>query len=157
MPPSRVAAVAIVSFLSLAAPAREAAAQGQAGVHGRRDFALEALGGSAGSLVGIGLVALASECGVEDMGCIITTVGAGGVMGAAGATLGVTLAARATGSPRSFAGAAIGAVVGTGVGLGLHWLLNHNSDRNLGDRIVVPIFVLSQGVLAAAGSRIGGR
>jgi hypothetical protein len=56
-------------------------------------------------------------------------------------------------SPRSAGGAALGAVVGTGVGLGVHWLLNSNSDRNLGDKIVVPIFVLSQGVFATLGSR----
>jgi hypothetical protein len=117
-------------------------------------FVIEALGGSAGSLIGIGLVGVASRCGVEDLRCILLTVGAGGALGAIGATVGTSLAARYTESERSLGGAAAGAVVGTGVGLGVHYLLNRNSDRNLGDKIVVPIFVLSQGILSAVGSRI---
>jgi hypothetical protein len=116
-------------------------------------FVLEILAGSVGSLVGIGIVGLASNCGVDDLRCILLTVGAGGALGAVGATVGTSLAARAMHSPRSAGGAALGAVVGTGVGLGVHWLLNSNSDRNLGDKIVVPIFVLSQGVFATLGSR----
>lgn len=120
-------------------------------------FVLETLAGSVGSLVGIGIVGLASNCGVDDLRCILLTVGAGGALGAVGATIGTSLAARATRSPRSVGGAALGAVVGTGVGLGVHWILNKNSDRNLGDKIVVPIFVLSQGVFATLGSRAIGR
>jgi hypothetical protein len=119
-------------------------------------FVVEALGGSAGSLIGIGLVGVASKCGVEDLRCILLKVGAGGALGAIGATVGTSLAARYTGSERSIGGAALGAVVGTGIGLGVHYLLNRNSDRNLGDKIVVPIFVLSQGILSAVGSRILG-
>jgi hypothetical protein len=53
-------------------------------------------------------------------------------------------------------GAAGGAIVGTGVGLGVHWLVNQNSDRNIGDDIVAPIFILSQGTFAALGSRLIG-
>jgi hypothetical protein len=120
-------------------------------------FTVEALAGSVGSLVGIGIIGLASTCDVEDLRCILLTVGAGGALGAVGATIGTSLAARAMHSPRSVGGAALGAVVGTGVGLGVHWLLNNSSDRNLGDRIVVPIFVLSQGVFATLGSRALGR
>jgi hypothetical protein len=33
-----------------------------------------------------------------------------------------------------------GAVIGTGIGLGIHYLLNRESDRNLGDMITIPIF-----------------
>jgi hypothetical protein len=120
-------------------------------------FILEALGGSLGSLVGIGLVGLTSRCGVEDLACGITSVGLGGVLGVVGATVGTLVVARYQESPRSAAGAVLGALVGTGVGLGVHYVLNNNSDRNLGDAVVVPIFVLSQGVLAAAGSRVVGR
>jgi hypothetical protein len=119
-------------------------------------FLIEAVGGSVGSLVGIGLVGLVSHCDVEDLGCIITSVGAGGLVGAICATAGATIAARQTGSNRSVAGAAIGSIVGTGVGLGVHYLLNSGSDRNLGDAIVIPIFVVSQGTLAALGSRLMG-
>lgn len=121
------------------------------------NFVIEAGAGALGSLVGIGIVGLASSCGVEDLACIITTVGAGGVLGAVGATVGVSIAARHTGAPHSLIGAALGAVVGTGAGLGIHWLLNRSSDRNLGDAVVVPIFVVAQGVGAAVGGRAGGR
>jgi hypothetical protein len=124
--------------------------------NGSGAFLIEALAGSVGSLVGIGIIGLTSHCGVEDLGCIITSVGAGGLLGAIGATLGATLAAHETGSRRSVGGAAVGAVVGTGVGLGVHYLLNSNSDRNLGDAIVIPIFVISQGTFAALGSRLMG-
>jgi hypothetical protein len=116
-------------------------------------FVLEAGSGSLGSLVGRGLIGLSNKCGVEDLACILLKVGAGGALGAVGATIGTSLAARSMNSPRSVAGAALGAVVGTGVGLGFHWLLNRSSDRNLGDKIVVPIFVVSQGIFAALGSR----
>ena len=120
-------------------------------------FVLEAAGGTAGSLAGMGIVAVASKCGVEDLACTLLTVGAGGALSAIGATVGTTLVARQTGSNRSVPGALLGSVVGTGVGLGVHYLLNRNSDRNLGDKVVVPIFALAQGVFAAWGSRLLGR
>ena len=125
-----------------------------AAAEARGSFALEALGGSVGSLVGIGIVALSSRCGVDDLACVITSIGAGGALGIVGATVGTVMTARLTDSPRSVLGAALGAIAGTGVGLGVHYVLNRNSDRNLGDKVVVPIFVISQGVLGAAGSRL---
>jgi hypothetical protein len=120
-------------------------------------FAIEALGASAGSLIGIGAVALTQKCGVEDLGCVIIKVGAGGAVGAVGSVVGSQLAAAYTGSRRSVLGASVGAIIGTGVGLGVHWLLNSGSDRNLGDKVVVPIFVFSQGIFSALGSRALGR
>ena len=120
-------------------------------------FALEALGGIAGSLAGMGITAVVSNCDVEDLACTILTVGAGGALSAIGAAAGTTLVARQTGSRRSIPGALAGSVVGTGVGLGVHYLLNRESDRNLGDKVVVPIFAIAQGVFAAWGSRLGGR
>ena len=120
-------------------------------------FMLEALAGTVGSLAGIGIVGLTSKCDVEDLGCTILTVGAGGALGIVGATAGTSLMARRTGARRSLVGAALGATVGTGIGLGIHYLLNQSSDRNLGDQIVIPIFVLSQGTVSALGSRLVGR
>lgn len=132
-----------------------AAASGGANSSGA--FVLEAVGGTAGSLVGMGIVAAASNCDVEDLACTLLTVGAGGALSAIGATVGTTLVARQTGSQRSIPGALLGSVVGTGVGMGVHYLLNRGSDRNLGDKVVVPIFALGQGVFAAWGSRLIGR
>ena len=121
-------------------------------------FTIEAAAGSVGSLVGIAIVGLSHKCGVEDLACLIMKAGASGATGAIGATLGTYAAAGYTGSPRSLGGAALGAVVGTGVGLGVHWLLNRASDRNFDDPYaVVPIFTLSQGIVSAIGSRLLGR
>jgi hypothetical protein len=118
-------------------------------------FAIEAAAGSAGSLIGIAAVGLSHKCGVEDLACLIMKAGASGATGALGATLGSYAAAGYTGNPRSLGGAALGAVLGTGVGLGVHWLLNRASDRNFDDPYaVVPIFTLSQGIVSALGSRV---
>jgi hypothetical protein len=118
---------------------------------------LEALGGSAGSFIGMGLVGLVSNCGVDDLVCLLKTVGAGGVAGVVGATIGVSVVARATGSRRSVPGAILGAVVGTGLGVLIHIGLDRGTDRNLDDVIVIPIFTVSQGTIAALGSRLLGK
>lgn len=166
----------IVAIVLIAVGSRTLGAQAPAGVTDRREmaptitrtsaltvrpdgsgaFLLEALSGSLGSLAGIGTVILASDCGFDDLGCEILTAGAAGALGVVGATVATSIAARYTGSRRSMGGALLGAVVGTGAGLGVHWLVNQNSDRNIGDAVVLPIFVISQGVVAALGSRLFG-
>jgi hypothetical protein len=120
-------------------------------------FALEALAGSVGSLAGMAAVGFTSDCGVDDLACVIQAIGAGGALGVVGATLGATLTARATGSDYSVLGAVLGGLVGTAVGLGVHWLFNQNSDRNLGEYETIPLFAVSQGIFAAMGSRALGR
>ena len=121
-------------------------------------FAIEAAAGSVGSLVGIGIVGLAHKCGVEDLACLLLKAGASGATGALGASLATYAAAGYTGSPRSFGGALLGAVVGTGVGMGVHWLLNKGTERNLDDPwVVVPVFTLGQGIVSAVGSRLLGK
>jgi hypothetical protein len=116
-------------------------------------LALEVLGGSLGSAIGIGAVVLISDCGVDDLACDIISAGAAGAAGVLGATLGTAFVARQTGAKHSVAGAALGAIIGTAVGLGVHYLINSNSDRNLGDAIVLPIFAVSQGLFAAIAGR----
>ena len=125
---------------------------------GRGSLPLEMLAGAAGSALGMAVVALNADCGVEDLACGIRRAAGAGALGAVGATVAVTLAAGATDAPGSVLGASVGALVGTGVGLGVHWLLNQGTDRNLDDALVIPIFAVSQGTLAALGSRwLGGR
>lgn len=89
---------------------------------------LEVLAGMAESLAGMAIVGRCAECGLVDLGCVIGAVGAGGALGAV-----------------------------AGVGLGVHWLLNRGSDRNVGDTVVIPIFAVAQGIGAALGSRALGR
>ena len=156
--PRHAPACLLAATLGLATPAlaQSSVAPSRAGVS-RGAFAIEALAGTAGSLAGIAIVGLGTDCDADDLGCVINRIGGAGALGAVGATVGVALAARRTGAPRSTAGAAIGAVVGTGVGLGVHYLLNRNSDRNLDRAVVIPIFAVSQGVVAALGSRAMGK
>jgi hypothetical protein len=125
--------------------------------NGPGSLAVEALAGSFGSAIGMGIVALAADCGFDDLGCELLSVGAGGIAGIVGATIGTTIAARQTGSSHSVLGAALGATVGTGVGLGIHYIFNRGTNRNLGMPVVVPIFVISQGTVAALGSRLLGK
>ena len=121
---------------------------------GSGTLALMALGGSVGSLAGIGLVALASSCGGDDLACTILSVGAGGAAGAIGATVGTMVVARGADVRASTFGAGLGAVAGTAVGLGVHYLLNRGTSRNFDTPgAVVPIFALAQGIFAALGSQ----
>lgn len=119
-------------------------------------LALEAIGGTAGSLVGIGAVLLTSDCNVDDLGCEILSIIGAGAAGVVGSTVATQLVAGHTGSRRSVLGAALGGAVGTGVGLGLHYLINANSDTDLDSDAVIPLFAVSQGVFAALGSRLIG-
>jgi hypothetical protein len=135
----------------------ESNAQVEIEANGPASLAVEALAGSFGSAIGMGIVALAADCGFDDLGCEILSVGAGGIAGIVGATIGTAIAARQTGSSHSVLGAALGATVGTGVGLGIHYIFNRGTNRNLGMPVVVPIFVISQGTVAALGSRLLGK
>ena len=120
-------------------------------------FLVESAGGMLGSAVGIGVVALSTSCGGDDLGCGILKVGSAGIVGAIGATIGTTLAARHTGSRRSVLGAALGAVVGTGAGVTIHYFLTRAGGSTVGDRAAIAAVILSQGLTSAAGSRLLGR
>src|SRR3982751_1156884 len=74
-------------------------------------FFVEAAGGVLGAGLGAGIVLLSTSCGGDDLGCGILKIGSAGLVGTIGATVGTTIAARHTGSRRSVAGAALGAVV----------------------------------------------
>ena len=120
-------------------------------------FVVEAAGGMLGSAVGIGVVALSTSCGGDDLGCGILKVGSAGIVGAIGATIGTTLAARHTGSRRSVLGAALGAVVGTGAGVTVHYFLTRAGGSSVGDKAAIAAVIVSQGLVSAAGSRLLGR
>ena len=152
-------AVAYAEAQSITSPSHRAESA-TSGLQSKRDpgaYFLEALGGTVASFIGMGIVGLVSNCGVDDLVCLLKTVGAGGVAGVVGATIGVSLVARATGSKRSIPRAVLGAVVGTGLGALIHIGLDRGTDRNLDDVIVIPIFTVSQGTIAALGSRLLGK
>ena len=149
----RVAKTAVVCVGLLGVPSA-GAAQAERPAPDAGTIALMALGGSVGSLAGMGLVSVASDCGIDDLACTIVTVSAGGAAGALGAVVGTYLVARGARVRASALGAGLGAVLGTGVGLGVHYLLNRGTSRNFDTpSAVVPIFVLAQGIFAALGSQ----
>ena len=149
------ATIGIVSMFAISSAGCQSRASDRS-VQSRRtgNVGMTVLAGTLGSAAGISSVFILVDCGVEDLGCGIRRAAIAGVAGVVTSTVAVVLSARATRTPYSAPGAFAGALVGTGVGLGLHALINRNSDRNIGDYITLPIFALSQGTLAALGSRL---
>jgi hypothetical protein len=120
----------LVALLLVSATA--AAQRAAAAVTGARSFAVEALGGTVGSALGIAIglaVAKANDCpSGDDVACTLQKLGITGIIGVAGATIGTAVVGRWAGTNPSLVGA--GTVV---------------------------LFSVTQGILAAAGSRIGAR
>jgi hypothetical protein len=132
-----------------------------AAVTGASAFAAEALGGAIGSALGIAIglaVAKPDECPPEDdVVCPLRRLGVTGIIGIAGATLGTTVAGRWAGTDPSILGAFLGAAAGAAVGIGLEHLMTEEMGQSLGNAGTVVLFSVTQGILAAAGSRIGSR
>jgi hypothetical protein len=128
-------------------------------VSGARAFAVEAVGGTVGSALGIGLglaIARPDNCpSNEDLACILRRLGTVGIVGVAGATVGTFVAGRWAASDPSIVGALLGAAVGAAAGIGLEHLVTEELNQSLGNAGAVVLFSVTQGILAAAGSRIG--
>src|SRR5215211_8087548 len=78
-------------------------------------FAIEAAGGTLGSLAGVALglaVARIDSCDSEDLACILSGLSVGGLGGVVGATLGTVVAGRRFETRPSTAGAIVGSLVG---------------------------------------------
>jgi hypothetical protein len=145
---------ALLVSASIDAPAQQTSPTARDGTHA---FAVEALGGTIGSAVGIAVglgLTKPDDCPTDDIACILQKRSVSGVIGVAGATLGTTLAGRWASTEPSIAGAFLGAAAGLGIAIGLEHLLSEEMDRSLGDAGVVLLFSLAQGILAAAGSRL---
>ena len=152
----RCALVAVIVVSPLAAVASGAQQVRQVGF---RAFAIEAGGGTVGSIGGVlaGLaIARPDRCDVEDLKCTLAGLGVGGIGGTIGATLGAVVAGRAGGTQPSAPGAFVGAVAGAFAGVGVVYLLIEEANLRLGKPVTVLAFSLTQGVLTAAGSQIGG-
>jgi hypothetical protein len=140
-----------------------AAAQGAApaAVTGARAFAAEALGGTVGSALGIAIglaVAKPTECpSADDVVCTLRRLGITGIIGVAGATIGTTVAGRWAGTDPSLIGAFVGAAAGAAAGIGLEHLITEEMGQSIGNAGTLVLFSVAQGILAAAGSRLGSR
>jgi hypothetical protein len=155
----KLVSLVAMAFAALGAP--EARAQRSAPVvaRGARAFVVEALGGSAGSALGIGLGLVIAKPGGcpsnDDIACILRRLGAVGIIAVAGTTVGTVVAGRWAGTDPSIVGALLGAAVGAAAGIGLEHLITEEMNQSLGDAGAVVLFSVSQGILAAAGSRLG--
>lgn len=118
-------------------------------------FAIEAAGGTLGSLIGFGAVLLGEDdCGVEDLGCHIENAFLGIALGTLGSAAGSYVAGRAFDTRPSGAGATLGAVVGAAAGLGAWHLFTEELDFVNSTETAVVFYALTQGIFAALGSRL---
>jgi hypothetical protein len=149
-----------VALLLLALPPVVAHPQQAAptAVSGTRAFAAEAVGGALGSAVGIGLglaVARPDDCpSDDDVVCTLRRLGVTGVIGVIGATVGTAVAGRLADTDPSLVGAFLGAAAGAAAGIGLEHLITEEMGQPLGNVGAVLLFSVTQGILAAAGSRL---
>jgi uncharacterized membrane protein YeaQ/YmgE (transglycosylase-associated protein family) len=154
--------LAVITLLLMGArPVAAAQRAAPAAVTGVRAFGVEALGGTVGSALGIAIglaVAKPDDCpSNEDIACMLQRLGITAIVGVAGATLGTAVAGRWAGSDPSVVGAFLGAVAGAALGIGLQHLITEELNQSLGDAGAVVLFSVTQGILAAAGSRLGAR
>ncbi len=121
-------------------------------------FPLEWIGGSAGSLLGLGaglLVLSPSRCHTDDIACILERLGAVGLMSAAGAPLGTVALGNLGGTRPSFVGAAIGSIAGVVAGVVLLEWAEQTDDDALPVPYALVIYGGTHGLVTAIGSRIG--
>jgi outer membrane lipoprotein SlyB len=103
-------------------------------------------------------VARPNDCPSEDdVACALQRLGITGIVGIAGATLGTAVAGRLGGSDPSTIGAFLGAVAGAAAGIGLEHLITEQMGltASFGGAGTVVLFSVTQGIFAAAGSRLG--
>jgi len=147
----------IIGVLLSAACAADAGAQ-RAEPSGARAFTIEAAGGTVGSLAGVvtGLaIARIDRCGDEELSCNLSALVVGAIAGTIGATAGSVIAGRMNDTRPSPIGAFAGAVAGAFAGVGAIHLLTEEANVRLNRPVVLVVFSVAQGVLTAAGSRLG--
>jgi hypothetical protein len=116
-------------------------------------FAVEAVGGTIGSLVGFGVGAFTVDDQCDDELCF-KELGVVLLTASAGATAGAVIAGRRADTNPSIVGSAIGSLAGAGAGLALLKVLEE-IDPGLDDGAPAVIaFTVSQGIVTALGSRI---
>ena len=148
--------VALLVGLAVVAPANAHAQR--ATPSGARAFAIEAAGGTVGSIVGVTLgiaIARVDDCDNEDLACILAGLSVGGVGGVVGATLGTVLVGRQFNTRPSTAGAIVGSIAGAAAGIGVVHLLTEEANMRLERVGSLLVFSVTHGLVTAIGSRIG--
>jgi hypothetical protein len=126
---------------------------------GASAFTIEALGGTAGSALGVGAGLLVShaagECeSEEDLECDLRQAATTGLVSVVGATAGTYLVGRAANTESSFAGSLLGALAGAAAGVGVIHLLTNEANLSSNNTTLVVAYSVTQGIVAALGSRI---
>lgn len=125
---------------------------------GASAFTVEALGGTVGSLAGVGagllLTRAVNECESEDLVCNLRRAATTGVASVVGATVGTYVAGRAANTEPSVVGSLLGAVAGAAAGVGVVHLLTEETNVARNNATLVVAFSLTQGVVTAIGSRL---
>lgn len=123
---------------------------------GASAFAVEAIGGIAGAALGFGSVMVMSEPGAcgEDLTCTLNNAASAVLLSTAGAAVGTYASGRIFDTEPSGWGSAAGALVGAAAAIGLDHVL---AEANVisGNAAHLAVFALTQGTLAALGSRLG--
>jgi hypothetical protein len=125
---------------------------------GASALAVEALGGTVGSLAGVGagllLTRAVNECESEDLVCNLRRAATTGVASVVGATVGTYVAGRAADTEPSIVGSLLGAVAGAAAGVGVVHLLTEETNVARNNATLVVAFSVTQGIVTAIGSRI---
>lgn len=119
--------------------------------------AIEWLGGSIGSVAGLGaawLLVSAEGCG-EDLRCILGNAAMALAVGTAGSAAGAYGAGRLSDTEPSGWGAIAGALVGAAAAVGVDHLLTEEASVDLSQGARFIAFGVTQGGLTALGSRLG--
>ncbi len=119
---------------------------------------VESVGGSIGSGAGLGLglvLAQANDCTTDDIACYIESAGIAVAISTAGAALGAHLAGRIADTRPSGIGSILGAVSGAVAGIGVSHLLSDELDLTHSEIALAFSYAISQGFVAALGSRLG--
>ena len=144
------------SFEPARRPPETLVVQGDARTTGVSAFGAEALGASVGSALGFGLIYLSQkdECDVEDLSCNLSNAALGIAVGTAGAAVGDYLAGKLFDTRPSVTGAVIGALAGAAAGIGTWHLFTEDLDLVNKSQAATGVYVITQGVVTALGSRI---
>ena len=129
--------------------------QSGSGPSGTSAFLVEAGGAVVGSALGFGVLYLtAGDCAVDDLGCTLEKVFVGIALGTAGAAAGAIIAGRSYDTDPSALGAGLGAIAGAAGGIGLWHLFTEELDVGNHSGSAAIIFVGTQAVATALGSRL---
>jgi hypothetical protein len=148
---------ALSIVVAVAAVSPSAALAQRSDVSGGRAYAVEAAGGTIGSVAGavVGLaISRPDRCGVDDLACTIQGLGAAGIGSVIGATAGTVIAGRRIGSRPSGFGAFAGSVAGAVAGVALVHAMTEEANLKLEQPATVIVYSVTQGLLAAIGSRL---